>query len=109
MRLFAFLLVVATMTSIEESPIFGQPLEGDTSAGLRVASTICGNCHEIGSGTSPTTAIGPKFEDIANLPSTTALSLRTFLRSNHGKMPNFLLSSTDTDNVVAYILSLRRP
>jgi len=48
-------------------------------------------------------------EDIANRPSTAALSLKEFLRSPHkGRMPNFLLSRADTDDVIAYILSLKQ-
>jgi hypothetical protein len=47
-------------------------------------------------------------KDIANLRSTTAISLKAFLRSNHSNMPNFIISSADTDDVIAYILSLKR-
>lgn len=43
------------------------------------------------------------------MPSTTALSLKVFLRSNHKEMPNLIISNTDTDDIVAYILSLNRP
>jgi hypothetical protein len=50
----------------------------------------------------------PNFEDIANLPSTTALSLKVFLRSNHNQMLNFIFSDPEADNVIAFILSLKR-
>jgi hypothetical protein len=51
----------------------------------------------------------PSFIDIANMPSTTALSLKAFLRSNHKRrMPNFIMSNADTNNVVDYILSLKQ-
>jgi len=106
-HLFTFAVAVATL--IGQGSTFGQSPEGDTSPGLRVAITICGNCHEVGAGMPPRVALGSKFEDIASLPSTTESSLKVFLRSNHKKMPNFILSSTDTNNVVAYILSLKRP
>jgi mono/diheme cytochrome c family protein len=79
---------------------------GNISSGHKIAVTICGNCHE-----DPTsarkTAVGPKLEDIANRPLTTALSLKVFLDSRHKRMPNFLLSRADTDDVIAYILSLK--
>jgi hypothetical protein len=48
------------------------------------------------------------FAEIANLPSTTALSLRVFLRSSYNRMPNFILQPRDADDIVAYILSLKR-
>jgi cytochrome c2 len=90
-------------------PILAQPAEtGSISSGHQIAITICGNCHEDPSSSRKIT-VGPKLEDIANRPSTTALSLNEFLRSRHkGRMPNFLLSRAHTDDVIAYILSLKR-
>ena len=73
--------VVATFASL--CPILAQPSEsGSISSGHQIAITICGNCHEDPT-SSRKTAVGPKFEDIANLPSTTALSLKEFLGSRH--------------------------
>ena len=40
--------------------------------------------------------------------STTSMSLRVFLQSPHGNMPDYRLSREQIDDVVAYILSLRR-
>ena len=42
------------------------------------------------------------------MPSTTELSLKVFLRSSHKSMPNFILQPEEADDIVAYILSLRR-
>jgi mono/diheme cytochrome c family protein len=88
--------------------ILAEPSEsGSISSGHHIAITICGNCHEDPT-SSQKTAIGPTLEDIANLPSTTALSLKEFLGSRHKKrMPDFLLSRADTEDVIAYILSLK--
>ena len=64
--------------------------------------TGCGDCHDAtGSGRFE---VGPSFEDIANLPSTTALSLKAFLRSNHSNMPNFIISGADTDDVIEMLI-----
>jgi len=108
MRRIILPCAVAAMTLATE-PLFAQPIESSSlSSGRQVAITICGNCHYV----TPTTRSGaiasPSFEEIANLPSTTALSLKAFLRSNHNKMPNFIISPADTDDVIAYILSLKR-
>jgi mono/diheme cytochrome c family protein len=82
-----------------------QPLESaNISSGRRIATTICVDCHEV----SGKTEIGPNFEDIANQSVTAAILLKAFLRSNHRNMPNFILSRTETDDVIAYILSLKR-
>ena len=101
--------VSITVTLASLCPILAQPSgSGSIPAGHQIAVTICGNCHEDPTSSRKTT-VGPKLEDIANLPSTTALSLKEFLGSRHKKrMPNFILSRADTDDVVAYILSLKR-
>jgi hypothetical protein len=52
---------------------------------------------------------GPaRFDDIANLASTTALSLKVLLRSNHKQMPNLILSDAEADDVIAFILSRKQ-
>jgi mono/diheme cytochrome c family protein len=101
--------VIGIATILMPFPLLAQPLDiGGIASGRQVAATICANCHEISPTNYPTTVIAPKFDDIANLPSTTALSLKVFLRSNHNLMPNFILSNDDTDDVIAYILSLKQ-
>ena len=42
------------------------------------------------------------------MTSTTALSLTVFFRSNHKNMPNLILSNTEADDIIAYILSLKK-
>jgi mono/diheme cytochrome c family protein len=100
---------IAAVTLVTQFPILAQPVERDgISSGRQIAAKICGNCHEISPTMSPKTAVGPRFDDIANLPSTTALSLKVFLRSSHKRMRNLTLSGADSDDVIAYILSLKR-
>ena len=100
---------IAAVTLVTQFPILAQPVERDgISSGRQIAVKICGNCHEISPTMSPKTAGGPRFEDIANLPSTTALSLKVFLRSSHKRVRNLILSGADSDDVIAYILSLKR-
>ena len=53
--------------------------------------------------------MAPTFLDVANMASTTALSLKVFLRTSHKEMPNLLISETDSDDLIAYILSLKEP
>ncbi len=83
-------------------------LGGDVSFGRRTAITQCGICHQLNSTQPRRLRSVWSFEDIANTPSTTAISLRAFLRSNHRRMPNFILSRRETDDVIAYVLSLKR-
>jgi hypothetical protein len=49
----------------------------------------------------------PAFSAVAAMPSTTARSLNVFLRTSHPTMPNLMLTNTETEDVIAYILSLR--
>ena len=50
--------------------------------------------------------IGPAFRDIANTPGMTGTALRVFLRTSHPKMPNLILTPEETEDAIAYILSL---
>ena len=50
----------------------------------------------------------PSFQSIADLPSTTEISLNVFLHSNHRNMPDFIVSSADSNDLIAYILSLKQ-
>ena len=45
---------------------------------------------------------------IATTQGTTALSLNVFLRSSHKTMPNLMMERREADDLVAYILSLKR-
>lgn len=83
-----------------------QPLSGNPSEGRRTAATLCMQCHKIDGRTEAGSA--PSFAEIANLSSTTPLSLKVFLRSNHNRMPDLIIPASDTDDLIAFILSLRK-
>ena len=85
--------------------------EGDVRAGRSFAGRHCVQCHEIGNAPTPSAMFkkGPAFRDIANKSTTTPLALRVFLTTPHPTMPNLILSRTEIDNIVAYIMSLRPP
>lgn len=80
---------------------------GDARAGREVATTLCGQCHQIDGADRDPGRIPPGFGAIADMPSHTALSLRIFLQTPHGNMPRYQLTRDETDDVIAYILSLR--
>jgi mono/diheme cytochrome c family protein len=75
-------------------------------AGRHLAIHWCTGCHAIEPNAQGLFAAG--FAEIANTPSTTRLSLKVFLRTSHKTMPNFILKPEEADDIVAYILSLRR-
>jgi cytochrome c len=84
-----------------------QPLAGDPASGRKTATALCGTCHQVVGGKGRDSPAS--FVDIANVTSTTALSLKVFLRSSHKEMPNLIIDSSDTDDLIAYILSLKEP
>lgn len=78
------------------------------AAGHRLAEAWCKECHSIDAATIGTANPGPDFIKIANQLSTTALSLKVFLQSSHRSMPNLILKPDEADNLINYILSLKR-
>ena len=85
--------------------------------GKSLALLACAYCHIVEDDQKIKRLIDiplPTFQEVADDPSTTAKSLRIFLRTQHSekptelKMPNPALNDDQIDDVVAYILSLRK-
>lgn len=89
-----------------------QPLvaqtRGNAEAGRAFAAAWCTECHSVEPATDGLGRIAPDFTAVAKSPSTSVLSLYAFLRSDHIRMPNPGLKPTDANDLVAYIMSLRR-
>jgi mono/diheme cytochrome c family protein len=81
----------------------------DVMDGQRIARTWCSGCHKVD---AQEQKVGndavPSFSSIAQMNSTTAISLAAFLSTAHGRMPDYSLSRIEIQNVSAYILSLRK-
>lgn len=80
---------------------------GDARAGRAVATSLCIQCHDIDGAARDPSRVPPGFGAVADIASQTALSLRVFLQTPHGAMPRYQLTPTETDDVIAYIQSLR--
>jgi mono/diheme cytochrome c family protein len=106
MRLIPVCSFVA-VTCVALPTLAQRTADNNRSAGRQVAIEICSHCHQVAAGQLAPLQNTPSFIDIAKMPSTTALSLKVFLRSNHKRMPNFIMSNSDTNDVVDYILSLK--
>jgi hypothetical protein len=78
------------------------------SLGRQVAIELFSSCHQVIEGRPRPRQNVASFFAIANLPSTTAISLKVFLRSNHKGMPDLIVSESDSDDLIDYILSLKR-
>lgn len=81
---------------------------GDAATGATLARTWCSGCHVVDPRQSRASDAVPAFAAIANMTSTTSMSLHAFLEMPHGRMPDLKLSGQQIDDVVAYILSLRQ-
>lgn len=87
----------------------GASLSSDgASDGHRLAEAWCKGCHAIDAATAGTRGGPPDFLAIANRASTTALSLKVFLKTSHQRMPNIIIAPEQADDLATYILSLRR-
>jgi cytochrome c len=84
-----------------------QELTGDPEAGGRLAREVCAACHVVSDDQMIDPGIGPWFIDVAQHPATTALSLRAFLQTPHANMPDLILTREETDDIIAYILTLK--
>jgi cytochrome c len=81
---------------------------GSAAAGHRLADAWCKDCHAIEAATPGSANVAPDFLKIANQPSTTALALKVFLQTSHRSMPNLVIAPDQADDLVNYILSLKR-
>jgi mono/diheme cytochrome c family protein len=81
----------------------------DVSIGRGLALNWCAQCHLVAEDQDHIPyGVGPSFYSVADDPATSEMRLRAFLISPHVIMPNIMLSQEQIDEIVAYILSLRR-
>jgi mono/diheme cytochrome c family protein len=111
MRAAIGLLMVKQMRRTMAMALLLLPLPAaaqDARVGGTLAEHWCMGCHVV-ERVPPISAPGgaPSFVAIAAKPGTTASSLALYLSSAHTRMPDFSLSGSERDSLVAYILSLR--
>jgi mono/diheme cytochrome c family protein len=99
--------VMASMFGLFSSSIAQEM--GDATKGAELAQGICAECHAITAtpARSPNTK-APSFASVVRTPGMTEMALRVWLQSPHPTMPNLLLSDQQKDDVIAYLMSLKR-
>jgi mono/diheme cytochrome c family protein len=82
---------------------------GNVRRGRDFAFDNCRPCHVVGPDqrSTPRFSIAPDFRAVANMPSTTPLSLIVWLTNPHPTMPSLVLSPQEASDVIAYIETLR--
>jgi cytochrome c len=108
MRWMLLSYFVASALLAVQSPVFAQPVDGDSASGRAIATKRCSSCHRVMPMTLSDKSDPPSFQSIADQPSTTGIALNVFLHSNHRNMPDFVVSSVESNDLIAYILSLRQ-
>jgi len=80
---------------------------GSITRGEAMALEICSDCHVVSDKQVRVDVVGlPSFREVANNPEKTEFWIRTFLRTPHFEMPNFVFTDDQLDHLVAYIGSL---
>ena len=84
----------------------GQDARGNAEAGRLSVQAWCTECHSVQRETAGTGKFAPDFTVIAKRRP--ARWLDRFLRSKHVLMPDFVFDRRQADDIVAYIVSLKR-
>jgi len=86
---------------------------GNPAFGRRIADDFCSKCHivapeqEPGGGDLLGRAKAPDLTQRLRDPGVTELALRTYLQTSHPRMPNIMLKQEETDDLIAYLLTLK--
>ena len=81
---------------------------GSVREGRRLAHAACVQCHGVDEKGFSINPAAPAFADIANVPGMTSAALTVALRTSHHSMPNFVIKGRDFENIIAYVLSLKK-
>lgn len=99
---YVLALVIALAVALLATPAAAQ---GDVDNGAVMAVEWCAACHLIETGPPPNVADGaPPFKTVAGYDDA---RLRTWLTAPHPPMPDFNLSRSQIDDIMAYLRSLR--
>ncbi len=80
---------------------------GDPAEGRRLSLQWCTSCHVVDEYQDRASDVAPPFFDIANDPERTSDGLRAWLADPHPPMPPVNLTHRETEDVIAYLESLR--
>ena len=82
---------------------------GDPQKGSALAQRFCAECHAVGKrDVSSPNSEAPSFTAVASTPGMTAMALNVFFQTPHRTMPNLILESDQKNDIIAYIMSLKK-
>ncbi|QIG51020.1 cytochrome c [Nordella sp. HKS 07] len=96
------------LSTLMPAPAMSQQI-GDARKGMQYALKSCSECHAVRHSQlrSPLPK-APRFDDVANIPGMTAISLTAWFQTSHPTMPNIVMTDVEMRNVIQYILSLKK-
>ena len=99
---------LVALSLVTGAPVASAQELGDPEAGLVYAEGVCSECHAVKKGqrVSPHER-APAFEVVANSRGMTEMALRVWFQSPHPSMPNLRLTEKLSDDLIAYIMSLK--
>ena len=99
---------LVALVLVTGAPVASAQNLGDTESGLVYADGVCSECHAVKKGqrVSPHEK-APAFEVVANSRGMTEMALRVWFQSPHPSMPNLMLTEKLSDDLIAYIMSLK--
>lgn len=79
--------------------------------GLAFVQQHCTACHGVTANSRSPNPESPPFEDVANKPGLTVVTLRQFLSDSHNypEAMNFTVDRARIRDIAAYMLTLRKP
>lgn len=102
-------MVLGTVLLFESSPALASTGESLELPGYAFAEQHCAECHRIAPGELASGNFNaPSFQAVANDPAITRTSLKVFLQTPHSRMPDFILTGEQSDQVIDYILNLKQ-
>jgi mono/diheme cytochrome c family protein len=91
-------------------PALAQSVPGNAQTGQQLSQRLCSTCHIVDRDlTAARPADVPSFPAIADRPGATAELLAGRIIIPHPAMPGVSLTSSELRDILAYILSLKRP
>ena len=102
-RLAAAALFVASSLLGLPAPAYAA---ADPDHGEQIARRWCAACHVVANDQTHGTDNVPTFAAIAQIPGFDAGKIASFLRDPHPVMPDMQLSTTESADLAAYIVSL---
>ncbi|PNG27404.1 c-type cytochrome [Methylocella silvestris] len=98
----------AILMAICGAPLHPAFAAADAAKGEIIAKRWCAACHVTAPDQTTANTEAPSFASIA-ARTTSAASLKAFLTDPHPRMPNMSLTTDEIADIVAYLLSQRRP